>query len=350
LLSPRNKKTITTLALLLVAYPLLLLALMLAERGTDGNIKDFGDALWWSVVTLTTVGYGDFYPATMLGKWLGSLFVLGSLGLFGLFVGTASDIIQERREEKRMGKNGTGFSGHTVLVGWDKFGRMVTTQLVNAGRKVAILTNDRELSDRIYDEFPAKQVFVCATGYNSTASMERVNIGAAGMVLVNLPDDTEKLICMLNIKKEHPQAPFMIVLENPDLKQTFYGAGVTYVLSKEELSSKLVASYIFEPDVALFTTDILARAVHEGDYDIQQYQVSEGNPYEGWNFGDVFEDLKTKHNIVVVGIAKGRGEQRELIKLPDNEVKVERGDFLIMINNMTAERTIKKLFGLGEGV
>ncbi len=60
-------------------------AILGAERGAVGsNISSLGDALWWALVTTTTVGYGDFYPVTMAGRVIaGALMVLG-ISLIGV--------------------------------------------------------------------------------------------------------------------------------------------------------------------------------------------------------------------------------------------------------------------------
>ncbi len=58
--------------------------LTLVEKGAEGaSITSFGKALWYMVVTLTTVGYGDMYPVTVCGKILGTVVVLASVGLLG---------------------------------------------------------------------------------------------------------------------------------------------------------------------------------------------------------------------------------------------------------------------------
>ena len=57
------------------------------ERLGEGNILTAEDALWWSVATITTVGYGDKYPITVEGRFVAGLLMVAGVGLFGLFSG-----------------------------------------------------------------------------------------------------------------------------------------------------------------------------------------------------------------------------------------------------------------------
>jgi voltage-gated potassium channel len=61
---------------------------VIAERGApNANITSGGDALWWAVVSVTTVGYGDQYPVTPAGRGIGTLMLIAGVGLFGVFTG-----------------------------------------------------------------------------------------------------------------------------------------------------------------------------------------------------------------------------------------------------------------------
>ena len=68
--------------LLAIFYIALLVILYLSEH-TDNNstIRSFGDAIWYSLVTLTTVGYGDITPSTPLGHAVGIVFLFLSAGI-----------------------------------------------------------------------------------------------------------------------------------------------------------------------------------------------------------------------------------------------------------------------------
>lgn len=77
----QNKTRLLWLSALSV-YVLALLLLVLAERtDPDASIRSFSDAIWYSLVTVSTVGYGDLYPVTPLGRILGAAFVLMSVGV-----------------------------------------------------------------------------------------------------------------------------------------------------------------------------------------------------------------------------------------------------------------------------
>ncbi len=77
-------------------YLLLLTALTLSER-TDptAGIRTFWDAAWYSLVTLTTVGYGDLYPVTPAGKAISLLFLAGSLGLLAAVAAAAFTLLRD---------------------------------------------------------------------------------------------------------------------------------------------------------------------------------------------------------------------------------------------------------------
>ena len=68
-------------------YVLLLILLTICERVQPGaSIKSLADAFWFSIVTLTTVGYGDLYPVTVVGRLIGLIFIFMSAGVVAAVV------------------------------------------------------------------------------------------------------------------------------------------------------------------------------------------------------------------------------------------------------------------------
>jgi len=334
-----------------ILYVLLVALLVLMEQDREeATIKSFGDGLWYSVVTLTTVGYGDKAPVTTEGKIIGFVFLLGSLGFLGVLIGNVNETIAERRENKKMGLDGTDFSRHVVIIGWNDFARSITRQLIGAEREVAIITDSKGDIDLIYESFPRTFVFVLFSELNNVGLFTKTNIERSQVVFVNSGNDTDKLIAILNLRKEYPDLQLLVTLDSPDLKDTFRSAGVTYALSKNEIASKLIASYIFEPDVAEFSNDLMSSTDSAGHYDLQQYIVLQKNPYVGRSYGEAFWDLKNTYGSLLLGISKPEGDGRTLHKLPPDDTPISLGDYLIVITDGIGERKLQNLFGTREGI
>ena len=69
------------------------LILMFESRSQDANITTGGDALWWGVVTITTVGYGDFYPVTSLGRLTAFVVMLAGVGIIGALASILASVL-----------------------------------------------------------------------------------------------------------------------------------------------------------------------------------------------------------------------------------------------------------------
>ncbi len=334
----------------LIAYFALLHILIKYESvHPDAGIDSWREAIWWSITTLTTVGYGDLVPITTIGRVIGFIFLIASFSIYAILIGLISSIMNKLREEKRLGYGGTKWKQHAVIVGWSHFAQSVIKQLLSAGKKIVIITNQKEAIDFIHENYPANSVFGMHSELKTPEILEKVNIEKSSAVFVNLESDTEKLVFMLNTKKAFKGLNYIITLDNSDLKPTLLEAGATYVLSKTDIAAKLLASYIFEPDVAVFNEEIIAVAETEHMYDMKQYRITKENPYNGMFYDKIFYDIKKECNAILVGIVQCSNGEKELLKNPEHSVTVTENDYLLMLVNGKAEKLVDKMFGVKEG-
>lgn len=64
-----------------------------AEKATNPQFGNFGDAVWWGVVTITTVGYGNIVPVTPIGEWVGGVLMVTGIGLIGALAGSLASFL-----------------------------------------------------------------------------------------------------------------------------------------------------------------------------------------------------------------------------------------------------------------
>ena len=98
----RVKGTFTVVSIIAVLMILFSsIAILQVEDQPNSNIKSAEDALWWSYVTITTVGYGDKYPVTTEGRLIAAVLMTVGVGLFGTFTGfLASWFVAERKKSE----------------------------------------------------------------------------------------------------------------------------------------------------------------------------------------------------------------------------------------------------------
>ena len=110
-------------------------SIYLIERGQNDKIERLADGLWWAIVTMTTVGFGDITPETGVGKMVAAvLMVLGmfTLALFAGIVGHSllRAVLTIREEQFRM----SGYTDHLVICGYDPGSRMLLDTVLRERR------------------------------------------------------------------------------------------------------------------------------------------------------------------------------------------------------------------------
>lgn len=332
--------------IILMIYLSLLSVLVFFERDAEGStIHNFWNAIWYLLVTVSTIGYGDYYPISVGGQIIGVVFVFSSIAVMGYLISRLTIKLNQYMEDKKAGLHGTRMQNHIVIIGYDKFSNHIIKQIVPTGRKVAVVTNKKDDLELIKSSFNSDDVFCLFTDFENFEHLEKVNIRKSSKVLVQFDNDTDMLVYVLHLKSQYNCLNIVVSLDNPSLKKPFLSAGVMYAISKDEIAANLVASYIFEPEVAELTEDIMFSSTSKFDFDIMEFQVNSENPYLGRDYNSTFFEMRDLYNCVLLGIYhKGK-----LFKNPSHKIIIEENDYLVLIANGETKNEIHAVFKTEQG-
>ena len=133
------------------------ISLFLVERSTNPEINSVGDSLWWALVTITTVGFGDITPVTTLGRFIGGAMMVGGMFTLALFAGIVGHsllhaVLGIREEQFRM----SGYVNHIVVCGYEMGSGMLLDVLVkeiNTEEQPVVLFGPYERPREVPPEF-----------------------------------------------------------------------------------------------------------------------------------------------------------------------------------------------------
>ena len=190
-----------TVILVLVIIGLLAVSMFGAyifEVGVNQGFKNLWDTLWWTIVTLTTVGYGDKYPITVGGKLVGIAMMVLGIAVVGMVTGRIASFLVDKQIKARGGlivleKK----KGHFVICGWKHELESILENILKVNPELSpsdiVLVNDADpaIIDHIRSIPKFKMVKYVKGDYIDEKVLARANIKNASTALV-LADASRK--------------------------------------------------------------------------------------------------------------------------------------------------------------
>ncbi len=228
------------------------------------------NALWWTVVTISTVGYGDITPQTFGGRVVGVITMLSGIGLLGTISAMLASAMVNANWRKAHGMETFTYQQHFIICGWNYKAREMINELhadQGARHDPIVLIAD-------LPELPVDAVDVAfVRGEVSTETMQQANMEAARAAVILSDEhvdafsrDARSILTTLTIKNAYPHLYTCVELADANNHTHCQLAGADEIVVSGALTSHLLVLAALAPGVTSVVSELLSR--HVGTHEL----------------------------------------------------------------------------------
>jgi len=246
----------------------LILMFVVIGVGTVGYMQlneDYSliDALYMTVITISTVGFKEVHDLTDNGKIFTILLILTSFGTFGYIVSAVTRFILDgvfRRNLKdyRVAKKMEKLSNHVIVCGFGRNGRQASLELIEHGEQVVVIDSKESSIEEI--RLIPDLMFV-----QGDATLEEVltfaNISKAKALITAIPDDAANVYVCLTARELNPDIRIISRSSKLQSDNKLKRAGANNVIMPDFLGGRRMAKLVAQPDVIEFVDKILLQSI-----------------------------------------------------------------------------------------
>lgn len=276
------------------------------EAGADPErTVTFADAIWWSIVTMTTVGYGDLFPITWQGRWLVAMptMVLG-IGVIGYAIGLITTLIFERADKRRRGLDAYRKDGHIVLChcpSEELIGEVVDEAHGDSAWGDAGFVLVSERLEALPNSLHQRSVFFIRGNPSREAALTRAGIQRARAAMVFARDrrdassDNQNLGVIVTIRALNPDLYIVTECVAGENVKLMRNAGASEVVSVGELRAELMVQGLQDPGVNAVLAELVSNKAGHNFY-VEPVQSFRGS------YGDLRQKLQVEHASIALGL------------------------------------------------
>ena len=296
---------------LLYAIVILVSTMLMGSTGYyilfDGR-SSYLDCLYMTVISLTTVGYGEVLGITgnpgaqiftMLLITFGMGIILYSISTLTamLIEGELTGMLRRRKMENKI----NALSGHYIVCGGGETGFPLAVELVASKASVVLVENDNSVIERARLIRGLYHVHGDAT---DDKNLIAAGIERATGITICLPSDNDNLYITMTARMLNPTARIISRMTNSRLKPKLLKAGATSVVSPNAIGALRMASEMLRPTAVEFIDNLMRS--ERGELRIHQISVNGGSPLEGKPI--LQSGLRDEFNLLLLGVRHTDGE------------------------------------------
>ena len=305
----------------------------------EGSPWTLLDALYQTMITLTTVGFQEVHPLSSPGRIFTMLLILSGMGFIFYFLfrvtevvveGTVKDLFGRRKMEKKI----SHLQRHYIICGYGRIGRTVAQLLQEKPMAVVVVDKNPEY----IPEFQGKGIFYVMGEATDEESLLKAGIDRAQGLIAAVSSDADNVYITLTARGLNPKLFILARAAEEAAARKMIRAGADKVVSPYEIGARRMANTILRPTVI----DFIELAMHTQNLDLQLEEITIQDGARIQNVSLMDSAIRRDYNLIVVAIKKKSGE---MLFNPAPQAKIYVGDTLVLLGDRGNLTLLEKQLG-----
>lgn len=298
------------------------------------------DAIYMTVITVATVGYGEVRPLDPAEKMFTSVLILSSVFILGYAFSVITEHIFSKNNignlrEKRVQKKVKTMKNHVVVCGYGRNGKQAIQKLMAYKQPFVII----ELNEEIVDKYSEDHLLFIHGNASEDEVLIKAGIRNASTLICALPRDADNLFIVLSARQINPKLKIISRATEESSYQKLKLAGADNVIMPDKIGGDHMASLVVVPDLVEFLDNLSVSGEHDS---INVEQV----PFEkictdGKELAIMDLDLRKNTGCSIIGYKSPEGEY---IVNPEPAMVLKKNSKLILIGRPNQIDKLKQLY------
>ena len=295
---------------------------------------DFLDSIYMTIITLSTVGYGEVQNIGTAGRIFTIILILFGIFTIAYIVRlTAETAIESEIRSifgrRKLDKKIKSLKDHYIICGYGRLGRIICKELLRKSIPLIVIENDEQAKEQLeQDKLP--YLYLDAT--EEEALIESGIERAKGLVSV-LSSDPKNVYISLTARGLNSQLYIISRAEDEGTERKLLRAGANKVILPYMIGGIRMAQTIIRPNVS----DFFELAIHDHSFELKIEEVTVGEGSSLDNLTLINSGIRREMDIIIIGIKQKDGK---MVFNPSSQTKIQSGDILIA---MGRDKDLEKL-------
>ena len=276
-----------------------------------GDISEGNNPFWWAIVTMTTVGYGDFSPETPEGRLFAVFIMFTGITLVSLLTASISSIFVAQKIREGKGLEKLNISDHIILCGWNSNADKLINSIhqLNRNQRSLDLVLVNELTEeeitQLKSRFSKIKIHFVSGDFTQEETLQRAGVASADTVIVipnnlnndNNTHDEKTIFATLTIKSIDASIRVVAYLLDRENLTHLKRAEADEVVVSDDYSLNILASHIVDPGVPQLSSHLI-----NANSDSRFLRKSIPSNFVGKKYGELFDHYRDRNGALLIGL------------------------------------------------